>query len=301
MTLTELMYFNEVAQTKNFTAAAANLYISQPSLSYSIQQLERELDVPLFIRHKNRQVELTLYGEALLPHARAALKNISSGRDAVKELISPLSGTVRIEFFWSIATTLVPTLLKKYTDDNPEADIKFQFTVDHVWADLEKSLTEDRTDLVISAGNLNGECASSCIAYQRLMVYLPSSHPLAAQNSVTLEEIRGEQISVFSPNSNMDRTIKKVFRSNGIKPDFTYASDWCSQLLQVSVNGNIGLNIDHAVTTPLVKKVPLADENSLLQIYVSWPVNRKMSVSSTFVRDYLIELARKTPAKWRTF
>lgn len=301
MTLIELTYFNEVAKTRNFTAAASNLYISQPSLSYSIQQLEKELDVPLFIRHKNKQIELTPYGEALLPYAQMALTDISKAYDAVKELSDPLSGTVRIEFFWSLSTTLIPSFLKQYKADNPDSNIKMEFIVDHSWTDLEQALLSGKTDLVISAGELGGECASSCIAYQKLMAYVPVENRLAAQEFIEPDDLRGEKIIAFSAGSNMDQAVKKIYKQNGIPVDFKYASDWCSQILQVSVNGNIGLNIDHAVTTPLVKKIPIKADNNLLNIYISWPANRKITASAMFVRDYLIELSKRTPAEFRTF
>lgn len=301
MTLTELIYFNEVAKTGSFTVAAVNLYISQPSLSYSIQQLEKKLDAPLFVRHKNKRVELTPCGAALLPYAEMAITDVQKGADAVKELTDPLSSTVRIEFFWSLSTILVPALFTRYKAEHPDVSINFEFIVNHGWTELNQSLTNGKADLVISAGNLSGECSSSCIAYQRIMAYVPISHPLAQKDTVTFEDLKDEHILALILGCNLDWQIKQIYRKHKIEPNFTYTTDWCAQILQVSVNGKIGINIDHTVTTPLVKKIPIDDEDSFLKIYVSWPNNKKLSSSAEFIRDYLIGLADRIPAEERIF
>ncbi len=74
MTLQQIIYFIEIAHTQHFTQAAQNLFVSQSALSYSIQALERELGVPLFIRRKSeRKVEMTAYGKKFLPYCEMAL------------------------------------------------------------------------------------------------------------------------------------------------------------------------------------------------------------------------------------
>ncbi|MCD2436641.1 LysR family transcriptional regulator, partial [Acidaminococcus sp. NSJ-142] len=52
MTLLQLLYFDTLARVLHYTRAAQELHISQPSLSYAINELEKELDVQLFVREK---------------------------------------------------------------------------------------------------------------------------------------------------------------------------------------------------------------------------------------------------------
>ena len=66
MTLTQLQYFQTLAHVLHYTKAAEALNIAQPSLSYSIRELERELGVKLFAK-EDRRISLTMYGEQLLP------------------------------------------------------------------------------------------------------------------------------------------------------------------------------------------------------------------------------------------
>lgn len=68
MNLKQLRYFLTVAQEKQITAAAKRLYIAQPPLSYQLKQLEKELEVKLFIRTAHG-IELTDAGRELESYA----------------------------------------------------------------------------------------------------------------------------------------------------------------------------------------------------------------------------------------
>ncbi len=85
MTLQEIRYFCVTADVLHYTKAANLLYISQPSLSYALGKLEKELGVRLFEK-RGKQVSLTKYGEAFLPYAKRALSELSDGIDRIKSL-----------------------------------------------------------------------------------------------------------------------------------------------------------------------------------------------------------------------
>ena len=80
MTLQQLRYFCVMAEVLHYTKAAKQLYISQPSLSYALSELSKELGVPLFGK-SGKRTYLTQYGEAFLPYARNALAELSKGRN----------------------------------------------------------------------------------------------------------------------------------------------------------------------------------------------------------------------------
>ena len=85
MELRQLTYFVAVAEEGQFTRAAARVSIAQPAVSAQVGRLERELGEALF-RRDRRGVALTGAGEALLPHARAALAAAERGRDTIAAL-----------------------------------------------------------------------------------------------------------------------------------------------------------------------------------------------------------------------
>ena len=78
MNLSQLYYFRKLAEVKHYTHAAEELFISQPTLSNSISQLEKELGIPLFKR-EGRTIKLTRYGAEFYEYATEAL-NAQIGR-----------------------------------------------------------------------------------------------------------------------------------------------------------------------------------------------------------------------------
>ena len=78
MTLAQLQYFQALAHILHYTRTAEELHIAQPSLSYSINELEKELGVKLFNK-EDRKITLTMYGEQFLPYVESALATINDG------------------------------------------------------------------------------------------------------------------------------------------------------------------------------------------------------------------------------
>ncbi|MBQ1850476.1 MAG: LysR family transcriptional regulator, partial [Lachnospiraceae bacterium] len=80
MTLQQLVYLTTVAECGNVTEAAEKLYISQPSLSAAIQNLEKEMGIKAFVR-SNKGVVATREGEELLSFARQLLEQAENMKD----------------------------------------------------------------------------------------------------------------------------------------------------------------------------------------------------------------------------
>lgn len=93
----QLKYFLAVADSLNFRRAAEMLYISQPTLSYQIAELERELGAELFARDR-RRVYLTSSGQALLKPARAMLEQADELPELAKRGSEENNGVLRIGF-----------------------------------------------------------------------------------------------------------------------------------------------------------------------------------------------------------
>ena len=114
MELRHLRYFTVVAEELHFTRAAARLGIGQPPLSQQIQQLEREIGTPLFLRLP-RGVELTEAGAQFLEDARAILASADRAIDTARRLGRGERGAITVGF--TASAVFHPCLL--YTSPSP--------------------------------------------------------------------------------------------------------------------------------------------------------------------------------------
>lgn len=107
-----------IVEHGTFTEAARRAHITQPGLSASIRRLEDELGARL-LQRLPRGAGLTAEGEALLPHARAALGAVHEGRRAVQDVLGLQAGEVRVGGGAVACTYLLPTFLADFRDSYP--------------------------------------------------------------------------------------------------------------------------------------------------------------------------------------
>lgn len=295
--MSQLTYFMEIVKTRNFTVAASNLYVSQSSLSYAIHELEAELDVPLFIRRPNKKIEPTIYGETLYPFVAEGIRLIEEGKNRIVGMKSPLHGKLRLAFFHSIVFSAVPALLNCFKEDNPGNEIEFQTLVFHNWVDFRQMLLDGKCDLVLSAGNIGNGCESVKIAEHRIFCIVPSTHPYAERQSVTLKDLENTPLIQIDANSNMDLRIKEMMKSEGIVPIIQYEADWTAQQLAVMNGKGLALSCDVALDERFVRKIPVEHELAVMPLYLSWASKQKLSGATLYVRDYYLQLAQNKGAE----
>src|SRR6185503_13359189 len=109
MEMHQLRYVVAVARARNFSRAAEQCHVSQPSLSQQIQKLEEELGERLFDRMK-RETKLTPQGEAFLRRAAHILEEVESARREVGEAKELLRGTLTVGVLPTIAPYLLPQM-----------------------------------------------------------------------------------------------------------------------------------------------------------------------------------------------
>lgn len=120
----DLTYFYEAANVLNLSQAAKKLGVTQPSLSIAINRLEKTLDTPLFIRHR-QGVTLTQSGERLKDHVKDLLLKWKSTQSSIQSLSDNVNGSVSIGCHAALAPHLSQVtfeLLQKH----PLLEIKFR-------------------------------------------------------------------------------------------------------------------------------------------------------------------------------
>ncbi len=189
MTLTELKYIVAVAREKHFGKAAEACRVAQPTLSVAIKNLEKELQVKLFERNAN-EVTVTPLGEEIIRQAQSVLEQAESIREIARRGKDPLAGSLRLGVIYTIGPYLLPDLVRQMIARTPQMPLMLQenFTVK-----LLDALRTGEIDCAILAEPFpDTNLAVAPLYDEPFMAAVPSSHPLAAQSSVTVEDIKKE-------------------------------------------------------------------------------------------------------------
>ncbi len=117
--------FHVVANNGNISNAAKELYVSQPAVSKSIQKLEDNLHVQLFIR-TSRGVILTEEGEILYKHTKKAFEELSIGEQAIQHINDLGIGHIKIGVSTTLCKYVLLPYLNEFVTDNPHINVTIQ-------------------------------------------------------------------------------------------------------------------------------------------------------------------------------
>ncbi|MBW4470188.1 MAG: LysR family transcriptional regulator [Stenomitos rutilans HA7619-LM2] len=147
MKLSQLRALVAVAEYGNFSEAALELNLSQPTISHAIATLEAELGVCLFARGRRGAV-LTAAGEQIVTHARQVIHHLELMQKEANLQRGLDGGQVRIASFRSVATHLLPRVIAQFRDHVPNVSITIIERPDYL--DIEQTLREGRADIGIT-------------------------------------------------------------------------------------------------------------------------------------------------------
>lgn len=114
--------FATVVAQKTFYQAAATLNVTPSAVSHSVNQLEKELGFPLFIRNRSG-VELTSDGRQVLPYVQEILNTESNLRQVADNIQGLHSGSIRIGGFSSVCINWLPRIIRRFNHEYPDIDI----------------------------------------------------------------------------------------------------------------------------------------------------------------------------------
>jgi LysR family hydrogen peroxide-inducible transcriptional activator len=186
MTLTELRYVVAVAEARHFGQAAERCFVSQPSLSASVKNLEEELGVRLFERGK-RGVFLTEAGEQIVAQARRALEEADRVKTVARQGRDPLKGVLRLGIIHTVAPYLLPDLVGALRRGAPGMPLDVE---ENTTATLDRMLKAGELDAVILALPYDGPGIETVPLYEEVFrVVAPAKHALARKKTVAVEEL----------------------------------------------------------------------------------------------------------------
>jgi DNA-binding transcriptional LysR family regulator len=210
--LHQLEIFLCVARERSFSKAAANLRISQPSVSIQIKKLEDSLQVKLFER-LGRQIYLTREGAAVLGHVTQLTDVISNLESDLKELKGIGRGKVSAGCSRVPSATLVPLAVVAFKDRYPEMEISIKTGRPY---EIEQWILSNEVDLGVMEGDpVSGLILKEPWYEDKLVLVLSRRSHLFKRRKLTLNEVLEEPFLLQAP-WGRPTFIERVFAQQGI-------------------------------------------------------------------------------------
>ena len=219
-TLDQLRILRAISTEGSFKKAAEKLYISQPAVSLQIQNLERQLNKPLFYRDK-RKARLTEAGFLLIKYCDRILSLCEVTCRALDELQALESGVLIIGASQTTGTYLMPKLIGIFRHKYPQIAVELQV---HSTRRISWGIANGKIDLAIVGGEVPQELQNTLdvtsYAEDELALILPLSHPFSSLESIQKEDLYRLRFIALNTQSTIRNVIEDTLTQNGIDSSY---------------------------------------------------------------------------------
>ena len=233
MTIRHLEIFLRVAESESMSTAAKELFISQPTVSGSIAELEKEYNVRLFER-LNKRLYITEAGEKLRIYARKML-NL---RNEIQRQMSSAEDTtpVRIGATVTIGTSLLPEYISRIKETN------ILVRIDNT-QNIRQGILNNTLDMGLVEGRITDEDVKAIpFMKDELMMICRKDYKHAGKKTIGLSEICGEPMILREENSGTRMVIDEAYEQAGIKLNVLWNCNNTQTILN-AVEAGIGISI----------------------------------------------------------
>lgn len=236
MEIYQLRYFVAVAETGSFTKGAARSFISQPSLSQQILNLEAELGQALFHR-LGRSVALTQAGHALLEHAR---RIISEADNAVREIKEDAGSGQRVAVgaIPTVAHFFFPAVIAHCRANDIRLKLR---SYENFRPNVVAAVLEGEIDLGLISLPINEpRVVQTSLFTEPLLLAVSARHRLASSPQVTFSDLKDENFILLGDASSLAAQVRRISGDYDFEPRIAHR---CAQLATVKSLTAMGLGV----------------------------------------------------------
>lgn len=220
MNLHQFRFVQEAARRDlNLTETAKALFTSQPGISKAILELEAELGVDIFARHGKRLRRITEPGHQVLKSIEVIMREVGNLKRIGEEFSMQDAGTLSIATTHSQARYFLPEPVAQLRKRFPKVNISIhQGSPEQV----ARMVTEEVADIGIATERLSevDELVSLPCYEWRHAVVMPSGHPLAQLERISLEDLAMLPLVSYHPSFSGRTHVDQAFATRGLKPNF---------------------------------------------------------------------------------
>ena len=239
MNLHHLRVFAAVAEHRGFSRAAVALRLSQPAVSKTVQELERQVGLALFDRGE-RSPRLTDAGEALFARARELFGVERIAEEELAALRGLERGVLRVGASTTIATYFLPPLLARFHQEHPGVTLR---VVSANTRAIARRLLEGRLDIALVEGPIS-HARLSVIPWREdeLVVIAPATHRLVRRRRVVAADLMGEPFILREPGSGTRVVAEAALAEHGVRPSATVQLG-STEAIKQAVAAGLGLAV----------------------------------------------------------
>lgn len=271
MKLLQLKYFQTVCRYESITRAAEKLFVSQPTISFCIKELEEEFGVKLFHRKHNR-LQLTVEGQFFYEKVRYILQAVDSLEKQMSEM-SINRNHVKIAVPAMISTFLFPQMFAAFTKEYPTVQLEMLETGS---LQTRRLLDSNSVDLGITIMDsaVQDDYNILPLVTTELVFCVHKQHPLAKMQKISFKQLQDERIILFKADSYQNVIIKNAFSEAGVEPNILLYSSQLYTIKQFLSHGTAGAFLYRQVVemdsdlvcipleTPIIQKIVLIWDKS---------------------------------------
>ena len=290
MTIIQLEYLLAVANYGSFSLAAEKCFVTQPSLSMQVKNLEEELGVIVLDRSK-KPVLPTDAGLAVIRQAKEAVQAFAMVREVVSDLQNEISGTLRLGVIPTIAPYLLHRFIPDFVRKCPKVELQIR---EMMTGDIIRALDRDMLDAAIMAwGTAPEGIREEELFNDRFFAYVSTDHPLCQRSNIRIEDIDVRHLLLLSEgNCLRDQVIELCQAQKNIARQYSFESGSLETLMRIVDN-----------TPNLITIIPemvadYIDEKHRPQVYTlaKGAASRKITIAvrRTYVKRSLIDALKES-------
>ena len=269
MEFRQLKYFTQIAEDQNYSTAAKKLYITQPTLSWTIKHLEEELDVKLFVA-KGKKLQLTAEGEELLGHAKHLLAEQQKITEMFQHRKDHLTGHIQLGIPEIFGTCFFMNSIMRFMADFPKVKVTMVNTGS---IEVQEMVEEGKVDLgmvsyVYPSPTLDAiELPNSNYP---IVLIVSKNHRLAKKPFVSFTDLKDESFVLLTEQYTLGKVPIQACIDAGFTPNVILRStEWAVIVEAVANSNNITIlpyPLVETIKDTNIAIIPINDLNSVIPI-----------------------------------
>lgn len=237
MNIRKLKIFYATATSLNMTKVAKELYISQPSVSQAIHEIEDEVGAVLFDRIGKR-IYLTDEGEVYLNYVRRILNLYEEASERISEMSNKESGKIRIGASTTIGIYILPDIIRRFVEEHK--GIEISLIIENT-ANIEKLILENKVDFAFVEGRISSEeIIKKAIWRDELVLICSDKHPWKNRKYILANELKNEKFIIREKGSGTREVIESYMQKNNIEYN-VFMELGNTEAIKKSVEANLGI------------------------------------------------------------